>query len=85
MDSFRGNSNNSNSSSQKRYKALVEMERERQKYAQSRGGRYAGPRFDSQQQCAAMERRHTRVRRLRRHSAGIPKDATTMAIEIGLG
>ena len=47
------------------------MERERQKYAQSRGGRYAGPRFDSQQQCAAMERRHTRARRLRMHCAGI--------------
>ena len=84
MDSFGGNSNNSDSSSQKRYKALVEMERERQKYAQSRGGRYAGPRFDSQQQCAAMERRHTRVRRLRRHSAGISKDVFIRALTFSL-
>ena len=49
----RNYSNKPNSSShekadeaiEKRHRALEEMERERQKYAQSRGGRNAGPRF----------------------------------------
>ena len=43
MNNSYGNSSKPNSSSQKRYRALEEMERERQKYAQSRGRRYAGP------------------------------------------